>query len=146
MNRTLEFVVDIRAPRATVWERMLQPATYEQWTSVFCEGSRYEGSWERGAKIRFLAPSGDGMTSEIAESRLHEYVSIRHLGEIAHGVEDFTSERVRSWAPAYENYSFAEVPGGTELCVTVEVTPEFETWMRDTYPRALAHLKALCET
>jgi hypothetical protein len=145
MKKTLEFTVFIEAPRSAVWEAMLEAEAYKDWTSAFCEGSYYRGSWNEGEKIQFLSPGGDGMTAVIAENRLHEFISIRHLGQVSAGVEDFTSETVRSWAPAHENYAFADAPGGTQLRVSVEVTPEFEAYLRDTYPRALLRLKALCE-
>lgn len=143
--KTLEFDVTINAPRARVWDTMLGPVTYKAWTSAFCEGSYYEGSWDEGAGIRFLAPSGDGMVSEIAENRPHEFVSIRHLGMIENGVEDRTSEKVRSWTPAYENYRFSDVPGGCRVSVTLDTAPEWEQYMRDSFPKALALLKELCE-
>jgi hypothetical protein len=145
MKKTLSFSVSIRAPRAIVWDRMLGDEGYRIWTAPFCEGSHYAGSWEQGAKIRFLAPSGDGMIAEIAENRPQEYVSIRHLGEIRDGVEDTTSDRVRAWAPAYENYSFAETADMTTVTVTLDTMPDFEQYMNDTYPKALGVLKALCE-
>lgn len=145
MKKTLEFSEFIAAPRSVVWDAMLGADTYRDWTSAFCAGSYYEGSWEQGAKIRFLSPGGDGMTAVIAENRRHEFVSIRHLGQIAAGVEDLTSDGVRAWAPVHENYAFADAPGGTALKVSVEVTPDFEQYMRDTYPKALQRLKAICE-
>lgn len=145
MKTTLEFDVFIQAPRSTVWDAMLGAAPYKNWTSAFCEGSYYDGSWGQGERIRFLSPGGDGMSAVIAENRRHEFISIRHLGQISAGVEDFTSESVRSWAPADENYTFADVQGGTQLQVRVDVTPEFEPYMRDTFPKALQRLKALCE-
>ena len=143
--KTLTFETTIRAPRARVWDTMLGPETYKAWTAAFCEGSHYVGSWEQGAKILFLAPSGDGMTSVIAENRRHEYVSIRHLGMIENGVEDTTSEKVRAWTPAYETYRFEDVPGGCHLTVTLDTAPDFEQDMRDAFPKALALLKGLCE-
>jgi hypothetical protein len=145
MKKTLSFSVSIRAPRAIVWDRMLGDEGYRIWTAPFCEGSHYAGSWEQGAKIRFLAPSGDGMIAEIAENRPQEYVSIRHLGEIRDGVEDTTSDRVRAWAPAYENYSFGETADMTTVTVTLDTMPDFEQYMNDTFPKALGVLKALCE-
>jgi hypothetical protein len=145
MKKKLDFSVRISAPRSVVWDTMLAPATYAQWTSEFCEGSHFKGSWAKGEKIQFLAPNGDGMTAVIAENRLHEYMSIRQLGEIVGGVEDVTSDKVRAWAPAYENYSFSDVPGGTEIKVDVEVTPDFVEYMMRTYPKALDRLKMLCE-
>lgn len=145
MKKQLTFAVSILAPRHVVWEKMLGDAGYRVWTAPFCEGSHYVGSWEHGAKIRFLAPSGDGMTAEIAENRPYEYISIRHMGEIAKGVEDTNSEKVRAWAPAYENYAFVDEGGGTAVTVTLDTLPDFEQYMRDTYPKALEQLKRICE-
>ncbi len=58
--KTLQFDVTINAPRARVWDNMLGPETYKAWTTAFCEGSSYEGSWDQGAKIRFRAEEADG--------------------------------------------------------------------------------------
>ena len=52
--------IEIHAPREAVWRAMLHSPGYEQWTAAFCEGSRYEGSWEAGTPIRFLGPDGGG--------------------------------------------------------------------------------------
>jgi Activator of Hsp90 ATPase homolog 1-like protein len=145
MKKTLEFVVQIESPRNVVWDAMLGPESYKDWTSGFCEGSYYKGSWAQGEKMQFLSPGGDGMSSEIAENRLHEFVSIRHVGEILQGVEDVTSDKVRAWAPAYENYTFTDVPGGTQVRVTVDTLPEYVEFMTEAYPRSLERLKAICE-
>jgi hypothetical protein len=143
--KTLTLEITINAPRAVAWTNMLGAESYKAWTSPFCEGSYFVGSWDKGAKIHFLAPSGDGMTSVIAENTLNEFVSIRHIGMIENGVEDTTSEKVRAWAPAYENYRFVDAPGGCRVIVTLDTAPEWEQYMLDTYPKALARLKELCE-
>jgi hypothetical protein len=143
--KTLTFETTIRAPRPVVWATMLGPEGYKAWTAAFCEGSHYVGSWDEGAKILFLGPSGDGMTAVIAENRPNEFVSIRHLGVIENGVEDTTSEKVRAWTPAYENYRFADAPGGCAVTVTLDTAPEYEAFMLETFPKALALLKGLCE-
>lgn len=145
MKKTLEFVIQIQAPRERVWETMIAPATYEQWSAEFCAGSHFKGSWAQGERIQFLTPDGDGMSSVIQENRPYELISIRHLGAINAGVEDFTSEKVLSWAPAYETYSFTDVPGGTELRVTMDTILEYEDFIREAFPKALQRLKALCE-
>ena len=124
---------------------MLWPYTYKSWTTAFLEGSHYLGSWESGAKIRFLAPSGDGMSSIIAENRPHEFVSIRHIGMIENGVEDTSSDKVRAWAPAYENYRVEDAPGGCKVTVSLDTAEEWAPYMLETFPKALALLKALCE-
>ena len=144
MKKTLTFSVTIQAPRALVWDTMLDAEGYKFWAAVFMEGSHFKGSWAKGAKIQFLVDNS-GMTGEIADNRLHEFVSIRHLGEVKDGVEDTTSDKVRAWAPAYENYSFADAGSGTEVTVSIDTVADWEQYMSDTYPQALALLKELCE-
>jgi uncharacterized protein YndB with AHSA1/START domain len=143
--KTLQFRVEIAAPVAKVWDTMLGKETYPEWTLPFTEGSYFEGSWSEGERMRFLCPSGDGMVAVIETNRPHEMVSIKHLGFVKDGVEDTSSDAVRSWAPAYEKYRFAEVEGGTEVSIAQDVTPDFEKCMLDTWPKALAALKKLCE-
>ena len=124
---------------------MMGPASYKRWASAFAEGSYFDGSWEQGGKIKFLAPSGDGMVSEIAENRENEFISIRHLGYYSNGVEDTTSDSVRAWAPAYENYTFIQIPEGTKLLIELHVSSEWEQYMNEAWPKALDLLKGFCE-
>lgn len=146
MKKTLRFSTVIQAPPDKVWQLMLAPGSYREWTSAFMEGSTYEGSWEQGQRIRFLSPTGEGMVAEVAENRRGEFVSLRHLGEIRKdGSEDFDSPTVRAWAPAYENYRFVERDGATELQIEMESLPDYEAFMQEAWPKALARLKALCE-
>lgn len=142
---TLHFDVTVQAPRQRVWAALIGPQTYADWTSAFSTGSRFEGSWDAGEKIRFLGPNGDGMLAEIAEHRPAEFISIRHLGMIENGVEDTTSEKVRAWTPAFENYRFSDVPGGCRVDVSVDCVAEHEAYMRETFPKALARLKQIAE-
>lgn len=85
------------------------------------------------------------MVSEIAELELHRRVSIRHLGFVAQGVEDTTSEAVRAWAPAYEDYTLEPVDAGTHLVIDLDVAPAWLGPMDALWPRALEALRAGCE-
>lgn len=143
--KRVQFTATINVPVPAVWQFMMGPESYKRWASAFSEGSYFEGSWEQGEKIRFLAPSGDGMVAEIAQNRKNEFISIRHLGFISNGVEDTTSEAVRAWAPAHENYTFTGVPEGTQLLVDLEVPGDWEGYMNEAWPKALALLKRLSE-
>lgn len=143
--KKLVFFTVIQARREIVWERMLAPATYEKWTAAFAEGSRFEGSWTEGAEIRFLGPDGCGMVSTIAASRRPEFLSILHLGIVTDGADDTTSEAVKAWAGAHENYTFSEKGSDTELKIELDVTPDFEAFMNEAWPKALARLKEICE-
>jgi uncharacterized protein YndB with AHSA1/START domain len=145
--KKIRFDTTIAAPREVVWDVMLGADTYREWTAPFAEGSYFEGSWDEGAAIRFLGPGGgEGMVAVIAKNRRHEFVSIEHRGFIKDGVEDTTSEAVRAWAPAFENYTLRSEGTGTRLEVEMDVLPDFEEYMAKTWPQALSALKALSET
>lgn len=143
--KRLHFSTAIQAPRELVWETVIGPVTYRIWTAAFTEGSYFEGTWAQGQRMRFLAPGGNGLVSEIAELRPREFISIKHLGEIKGGVEDTESEAVRSWTPCFENYTFTQVGAATELTVDMDMAESFEEYMTKTWPKALSLLKALCE-
>lgn len=142
---TLEFKIEIAAPVEKVWDTMLSPEGYQQWTRSFASGSYFEGSWSEGERMHFLGPAGSGMVAVIAANRPHELVSIKHIGFVMNGVEDTTSESVRSWAPAHETYRLAAIPGGTEVTIEQEAFASYEAYMREIWPKALAGLKSLCE-
>lgn len=145
-TKRLRFTATIKAPAGVVWRHVTDPESYRRWASAFADGSCFEGSWEPGAQIRFLSPSGDGMVSEIAECRTDEFISIRHLGFIANGVEDTTSEAIRAWAPAYENYTFSPTTEGTTMVVEQDVAAEWEEHLAQAWPKALGILKELSES
>ncbi len=146
----IHFSIHINAPREKVWNTMLGDATYREWTMPFNPGSYYVGSWDAGSEIRFLGPdpvTGEegGMFSQIAENRLHEFVSIEHKGIITKGVVDTTSEEVKKWTPAFEKYTFTEKDGGTEVSVDIDVAEEYKDMFNDMWPKALQLLKEIAE-
>lgn len=129
---------------------MLNDATYREWTSAFNEGGYYKGSWEKGAKILFVGQDPEtgkesGMVSRIAENRLHEFISIEHVGIIMNGVEDTTSEEAKKWTPAFENYTFAEKDGVTELSIEMDSLEENAEMFNQMWPVGLKKLKELAE-
>lgn len=141
--------IHIDAPVEKVWDTMLEDATYREWTKPFNATSYYEGSWSEGSKILFLGIEEDGsksgMVSRIKENRLHEFISIEHLGMIKNGVEDTTSDEVGKWAPSYENYTFTKVDDGTDVDVDILIDSEYKTMFEDMWPKALQLLKELAE-
>ncbi len=149
---TLNFTVDINAPKQKVWDVMLGDNTYREWTEVFMPGSYFIGSWEEGSKILFVAPDKNGklsgMASKIVENRPYEYISIEHLGEIVDGVEDTTSTSAKQWAGAHENYTFNEANGVTTLTVELEgngISEEITKMFEGMWPPALQKLKEIAE-
>lgn len=143
--KKLHFSITIKAPKKKVWTEMLAKESYEVWVSEFAAGSTYVGSWDKGAKIKFVSPEGDGMTAVIAENKPFEYISIQHIGFIMNGVEDTESPEIKVWAPLYENYALSENNGVSEVMVDIDTQPEWEEYMQEAWPKALAKLKSICE-
>jgi uncharacterized protein YndB with AHSA1/START domain len=143
--KKLHFEVSIRASRKKVWDTMLAPDTYRKWTRAFGEGSYYEGSWKKGARILFLGPTGEGMFSRVADSREHELILLEHLGIWKNGKEDRDNPQGQAWAGAKEGYLFSETNGVTTVAVDTDSVEEMEAEFLLMWPKALAELKELCE-
>lgn len=146
----LHFTILINAPKDKVWHAMLDDQPYREWTKEFNEGSYYKGSWEKGSKILFLGPDPNtgeegGMVSRIAENKPYEFISIEHLGIVQNGVEDTTSEAARKWAPAFENYTFNDKDGATEVLVDIDVEDEHVQMFNEMWLKGLRKLKELAE-
>lgn len=140
----ISFSTIINAPREKVWNTMLEKDTYQEWTTAFHEGSTYEGSWDEGSEITFIGPSEDGsmsgMYAVIAANRPYEFVSIKHLGEIKDGVKSPWSV-----SEGYENYTFKDTDGGTEVFVELTVPTEWKDMFNEMWPKALVKLKEIAE-
>jgi hypothetical protein len=142
----LKFNITIDAPREKVWQTLWSDDTYRAWTSAFSEGSHVvTDNWKEGSKVLFLDGTGQGMVSSVAKNIPNEYMSIKHLGEVTNGVEDTTSEKVKAWAGAMENYTLRTVNGKTELFIDTDITEEYKDMLGKMWPNALDKLKKLSE-
>jgi uncharacterized protein YndB with AHSA1/START domain len=145
----IHITITINAPREKVWETMLGNETYREWTTAFHPGSYYKGTLAQGEKILFLGPDDEGgemgMVSRVADIRLYEFISFEHLGIVKNGVEDTESEEAKKWAPAFENYTFKDVEGGTELTIDQDIESGHTVQFEEMWQRALVLLKELAE-
>ncbi|HMI09606.1 MAG TPA: SRPBCC domain-containing protein [Candidatus Saccharimonadales bacterium] len=147
----LNYTIDIEAPKQKVWQVMLELDTYKEWTGAFHPGSTYEGSWDKGSKIKFVSEDDrklSGIFSQIAENIPYEYVSIEHLGEIVDGKEDMTSESAKQWSGSHENYRFTEKDGITTVDVELtgdNIGDEIRKMFDGMWLRSLQKLKEICE-
>lgn len=148
-SESIHMEIEIQAPVKIVFDRMLDPEYYQEWTSVFSPTSYFEGSWEKGAKILFLSKSEkgntEGMVSKIADLIPNKYVSIEHLGFVSNGEETTTGPEIEPWAGAHENYSFYDFGERTLLKIDMESGGEYRDHFLTTWPKALEKLKQICE-
>lgn len=148
-RETLHFQVSINATAEKVYQSMFDERKYQEWTSDFNSTSHYKGSWEKGSKMLFLGTGHDGkiggMVSRIKENIPNTFVSIEYLGVYHDGKEITSGPEVEDWAGATENYTFSGNNGNTLLLVDLESTESFLTYFKETWPKALNKLKAICE-
>lgn len=146
----LQYEIVIDAPPEKVWDNIVNDEPYRKWVAPFMPGSYFEGSWEKGTRMRFVVKGEDGevngMFSEIAESRKPEFISIRHLGLVKNGKDDQESEEAKKWVSGHENYTLTDLGGRTRFRVDMDNVPdEMVKEFADSWPRALALLKELSE-
>lgn len=152
MKKKLQFSASINAPASKVYNTMLgisNKSNYEQWTAMFNPTSTYEGNWNKGSKMLFVGvdEKGEkgGIVSEISDNRPNSFVSIRHYGLVKANAEITEGPDVEKWANGFENYTFEENNGITSVTVDLDSPEDFADYMNETYPKALAKLKAICE-
>lgn len=143
--KDLRYSIIINAPRERVWHTMLDDATYRQWTASFMPGSYFEGDWSAGSAMRFLAEDPEsgktgGMVATVKENRALEFISLEHYAEVRDDVEERWPE------PGFENYTFSDAEGGTEVTVDMlNVPDEYAGMFDESWPIALKALKEIVE-
>jgi uncharacterized protein YndB with AHSA1/START domain len=145
----MKFDISIHAPVEKVFQMMLTDATYRLWTAPFHPGSYFKGTWEKGSKMLFLGPDGNGgeggMVSRIAENIPNKFVSIEHLGIVQGDKEITTGPEVASWAGSHENYAFESKNGSTVVSVELDMQNEYKGMFEEMWPKSLQILKEICE-
>lgn len=145
----LKFDIVINANPEKVFKDMLADVTYREWTSEFNASSQFEGSWEKGSKILFLGISEngkrEGMVATIKENIHNQFISIEHIGLLDGDREITSGAEIEAWAGSHENYIFKPVAEGTHLFIELDSNEEFKGYFEESWPRALAKLKSICE-
>jgi hypothetical protein len=141
----LQFKTVINAPREKVWNILWDDKTYREWTSVFSEGSSAQTDWQKGSKVLFTDGKGSGMVARIAENVPNEFMGIEHLGMVENGVEDTTSDKVKGWAGAREDYTLKAVDGKTELTVDMDINDEYKDMFSEMWPKAMESIRSIAE-
>jgi len=150
--KKLHFDVNIDAPINKVYDVMLgisKKSTYEQWTAMFNPTSTYEGDWNKGSKMLFVGTDSKGekggMISEVFDVQPNRFVSVRHYGLLKGETEITEGPEVENWDNAFENYTFEEKNGTTNVAIDIDTAEDFSDYLNETYPKALDRLKSICE-
>lgn len=143
--KRLQFNIEIDAPREKVWEVLWGENTYPQWTKPFDSNSRAESDWQEGSKVLFLAEGGHGMYSTIEKKIENEYMSFRHIGEIADGKELPVDEETNKWSGSMENYTLEDAGGKTRLSVEVDTEDAHIDMFNKIFPESMEIIKSLSE-
>jgi hypothetical protein len=143
----MNFSIDINAPREKVWNVLWGDKSYRDWTSAFMEGSyAITDDWKVGSKVLFLATDGKGMVSKVDTNRPNEFMSFEHQGIVKDGIEDTTSDAVKEWQGAKENYTLKEAGKGTKLIIEMDTSETEKEYFEKVWPKALERVKNLAES
>lgn len=140
-----QFSILINAPRNKVWDVLWTDDSYRKWAATFAEGSRAKTDWKKGSKIHFVDGSNSGMVAEVADNIPGEYMSIRHLGSVMNGVENYEDEQGKEWNGSLENYTLRDENGQTKLDVDMDIAEEYLSYFENAWPKALQKVKELAE-
>ena len=139
--KTIKFRIEINAPKEKVWEILWSDEGYRQWTSVFSPSSQAISDWQEGSRVQFVDDKGSGMYSIIDKKIENTEIVFKHLGEMSKGEEKPQSD----WAGSKERYVLISNRNLTQLNVELDTTADFEEYMNDKFPKALAIVKQLSE-
>lgn len=141
--KKLQFSVEIKAPKETVWSTLWDDTTFRDWASIIDEGTYMIGELKESNEVQFISSvSGYGVTSSIEKLIPNEFVLFR---QIADTKESGEQEREKEWTGGSESYSLAEKDGVTTLIVELDVPRGQEETFKVRLPKALERVKVLAE-
>lgn len=145
MINRLNFSIDIRAEKTTIWKALWNESSYREWAGVFFEGSyAVTNDWEEGSKVHFLSPDESGIYSIIEKHIPNNIIQFKHIGKVVGGKEQPIDDETKKWSGATETYTLTEGKDAITLEVEIDVLNEHLEFMTDTFPLALKKIKENC--
>ncbi len=145
---SMTFNIEINASPKKVWDVLFTDATYPKWTAVFCTGSHAVTDWQQGSKALFMDDKQSGMVGLLDKVIPNEFMSIKGIGEIKKGVEDYDSSGAKVCNGALEQYTLKGDNGKTHLTINLSggnFPQEIIAFFKDVWPKALEAVKAIAE-
>lgn len=141
----LVFSVEIKAAAESVWEKMWDKETYTKWVTPFCEGTYFTGEIALGNRIHFIAPSFDGMYSDVFYLVPNKLIVFKHIGNLKDLKEQPVDTEAEKWTGSFELYRLNEVDGITTVTAEIDCLSEYLEYMNSKFPLALQELKSISE-
>lgn len=143
--KKIVFEQEIKASAETVWNKMWDKKSYTDWTTPFCAGTYFTGEIELGSRIHFIAPSFDGMYSDVFYLIPNKLIIFKHIGNLKDLKELPIDAEVERWTGSFETYKLNEVGGVTTVTAEIDCVPEYINYMEEKFPLALQELKKISE-
>lgn len=148
--KTIHQSIDIHATKEAIWAAVINENKYKLWTAAFHEGSRFEGIWQKGSRLKFLAKDANGvdmgMISEVVVFEHLSDIGIKPVGFVGEGQEDYESEALKEWTQTLESYHIEAIAEGVQrFTVTQTIPEEHFKMLNDSWALALVKLKEVCE-
>lgn len=142
----LVFEMDIKTIPSLLWQKLWHDGNYSRWTEPFCEGSYLEGRLAFGERVHFMAPSGEGLYSDVTYFKENELIVFSHKGNVKDKIELPIDDETEKWTGSFEMYRLTPKEGYTRLKVEVDTLKDAVDYMKIKFPQALQRLKELAET
>lgn len=143
--KTLEFTIEINAPKEKIWKLLWDDITYRDWVSVFCEGSYAKSNWNEGDSIYFLSQDGRGMNSIIDKKIENQYMAFKHISEMKDFEPQPVDEAASEWSGGMEIYELIPNQSSVTLKVLMDTLEKYIEYFETTFPKALERVKELSE-
>lgn len=143
--KKIVFEQEIKSSAETVWNKMWDKKSYTDWTTPFCAGTYFTGEIELGSRIHFIAPSFDGMYSDVFYLIPNKLIIFKHIGNLKDLKELPIDAEAERWTGSFETYKLNEVHGVTTVTAEIDCVPEYINYMEEKFPLALQELKKISE-
>lgn len=141
----LVFDIEIISTPENLWNKLWHNGNYTRWTEPFCEGTYIAGKLSSGERVHFLAPSGEGMYSNVTFLKENELIVFSHIGMMKDGKELPLDSETEKWTGCFETYKLKQKGDVTCLKVEVDTIADYADYMKTTFPLALKRLKEIAE-
>lgn len=141
----LVFEVEINAAAEHIWSKMWDKKSYSEWTTPFCAGTYYTGEIEQGSRIHFIAPSFEGMYSDVFYLIPNKLLIFKHIGNLKDLKEVPLDAESEKWTGSFESYKLNEIDGVTTVIAEIDCVADYINYMKEKFPLALQELKKISE-